>query len=138
MKLVDLSISKTVSQSQVYWGTNVTYTFTIHNLGPDTATGVVVTDPFPPGLVLVSAAAPSQGTYHPAQGTWAVGTMPNGGVAMLRVTFRVMTMGTIVNTAHVSAVEFDPDLSNNDASATVIGLNPAPVISKRLFLARAF
>jgi uncharacterized repeat protein (TIGR01451 family) len=136
--LVDLSISKTVSQSQVYFGMNVTYTFTIHNLGPNTATGVVVSDPFPLGLVFVSAAAPSQGTYHPAQGIWTVGTLANGAVATLHVTFRVMTMGTIVNTAHVSAVEFDPNLSNNVASASVIGLNPAPIISKRLFLARAF
>src|SRR5262249_22587646 len=81
--LADLSITKTVSQSQVYFGMNVTYTFTIHNHGPSTATGVVVTDPFPPGLVFVSAAAPSQGTYHPAQGVWTVGTMANGAAATL-------------------------------------------------------
>jgi uncharacterized repeat protein (TIGR01451 family) len=131
----DLALAKTVSQSQVFFGMNVTYTFTVHNLGPSTATGVVVSDPFPPGLVFVSASTPSQGTYNPAQGIWTVGTLANGAFATLRVTFRVMTMGTIVNTARVTGPEFDLDLSNNVASATVVGLNPVATISKRSFLA---
>jgi uncharacterized repeat protein (TIGR01451 family) len=134
----NLILSKMVSQSQVFFGSFVTYTFIIRNAGPDPATGVTVTDPFPPGLVFVSAAAPSQGTYNPAQGIWTVGTLANGAVATLRVTARVMTSGRIVNTAHASALEFDPVLSNNVASAVLLGLNPATVISKRMFLASAF
>jgi uncharacterized repeat protein (TIGR01451 family) len=118
----------------VFLGTNVTYTFIIRNLGPSAATGVVVTDPFPAGLVFVSAAVPSQGTYDHVKGIWTVGTLPNGAAATLQVTVRVMAMGSIVNTAHASALEFDPLLANNVASAAVIGLNPATVISKRLFL----
>jgi uncharacterized repeat protein (TIGR01451 family) len=120
------------------FGMNVTYTFIIRNLGPSTATGVVVTDPFPAGLVFVSAAPPSQGTYNPARRIWTVGTLANGAVATLHVTFRVMTTGNIVNRAHASALEFDPNLSNNVASVVVVGLSPAGVISKRSFLASAF
>ncbi len=131
----DLVLTKTVSQSQVFFGMNVTYTFIIRNLGPSTATNVVVTDPFPAGLVFVSAAVPSQGTYDPARSIWTVGTLANGAVATLHVTARVMTMGPIVNTARASAEEFDPVLFNNIASATVVGMNPASIISKRLFLA---
>jgi uncharacterized repeat protein (TIGR01451 family) len=130
----NLSLTKTVNHSQVMFGTNVTYTFTIHNLGPNTATGVTVTDPFPGGLVFVSD-TPSQGTYNPARGIWTVGTLASGASATLRVTVRVMAIGTIVNTARVRALEFDPVLANNVASATVIGLNPAPMMSKRSFLA---
>jgi uncharacterized repeat protein (TIGR01451 family) len=130
----DLVLTKTVSQSQVFFGTNVTYTFTIRNLGPDTATNVVVTDPFPTGLVIVTAGPPSQGTYDPALGIWNVGTLVNGAVATLQVTARVVTIGTIVNTARADAAEFDPILSNDVSAATVIGLSP--VLSKRSFFAR--
>jgi len=131
----DLTLSKTVSQSQVYFGQNVTYTFTVRNLGPDSATGVVVKDPFPSGLVFVSAAMPSQGTYDPARHIWSVGTLADEASATLRVTCRVVAIGPIVNTARASSVQFDPALANNVASATVVGLNPAAIISKRLFLA---
>jgi uncharacterized repeat protein (TIGR01451 family) len=131
----DLALSKTVSPTHVMFGMNVTYTFVIRNLGPSTATGVKVSDPIPHGLVFVSAAPPSQGTYNPARSIWNVGTLANGAVATLHVTFRVMTMGNIVNTAHASALEFDPALSNNVSSVIVVGLNPATIISKRSFLA---
>jgi uncharacterized repeat protein (TIGR01451 family) len=135
--VADLSLTKTVNKSQVMVGTNVTYTFTIHNLGPNTAHGVVVSDNLPRGLVFVSAPKPSQGTYNPATGVWTVGTLASGASATLRVTFRVMTMGPIVNTARATELEFDPFLANNVARAVVVGLNPATIISKRLFLASA-
>jgi uncharacterized repeat protein (TIGR01451 family) len=133
--VADLGLTKTVNKSQVMFGTNVTYTFTIHNLGPNTAHGVVVSDNLPRGLVFVSAPKPSQGTYNHVTGIWNVGALASGASATLRVTFRVMTMGPIVNTARATELEFDPFLANNIASATVIGLNPATIISKRLFLA---
>ena len=110
------------------FGFNVTYTLVIRNLGPATATGVVVTDPLPSGLVFVSANAPSQGTYNSASGIWTVGTLDNGAAATLQVTFQVATTGPIVNTAHASALEFDPVLLNNVATAVVGG-----GLSKRLF-----
>jgi hypothetical protein len=134
--VADLSLTMTVSQSQVYFGMNVTYTFIERNLGPNTATGVTVADRFPPGLVFFSASTPSQGTYHPVTGSWTVGTLANGAVATLQVTFQVMRIGAIVNTAHTAAVEYDPDPLNNVAAKIVYGL--APIISKRMFLARAF
>jgi uncharacterized repeat protein (TIGR01451 family) len=130
----NLVVAKTVSQSQVFFGSNVTFTLTIRNLGPDTATGVVVTDPLPAGLVFVSANVPSQGTYDPVTGIWQVGTLTNGALATLKVTARVTHMGSVVNTAHVLGLEIDPFLFNNISSVTVVGLNPAAIISKRLLL----
>ena len=52
----------------------MTFTITLTNAGPDTATGVQVTDLLPAGLTFVSA-TPSQGTYNPATGVWTVGTV---------------------------------------------------------------
>jgi hypothetical protein len=96
-----------------------------------------MSDNLPRGLRFVSAPTPSQGTYNPATGIWNVGTLASGATATLRVTFRVILGGPIVNAARVAALQFDPDLSNNFASVTVIGLNPATAISKRSFLASA-
>jgi uncharacterized repeat protein (TIGR01451 family) len=132
----DLVLSKTVSMSQVFVGSTVTFTLVIRNLGPDLARSVVVSDPFPPGLVFVSADPPSQGSYDPATGTWTVGNLGFGVVATLRVTARVTALGTLVNTARATSTAIDPMPANNVSSVFVIGLNPASGISKRVFLAR--
>jgi hypothetical protein len=110
----------------------VAYTFVINNRGPDTATGVVVSDPLPPGLVFVAVAGISQGTFDPARGTWTVGTLPNGASARLVVFAQMLIAAPVVNTAVVSALEADPNLSNNRATAVV-----APLLSpsKRSLLA---
>ena len=134
--IADLVLLKTVSQTQVPVGMNVVYTYIVRNLGPETATGVTVADPFPAGLVFVSAAVPSQGIYNPVTGVWSVGTLVNGMDATLMVTARVTIMGPIVNSAVADADEIDPVLANNMSSVTIIGLNPASIVSKRNFLAR--
>ena len=51
----DLQLVKTVNPGSIVAGEVVTYTFIINNLGPVTATGVQVIDPFPVGLVFVDA-----------------------------------------------------------------------------------
>jgi hypothetical protein len=40
-----------------------------------------------------------------------------------------------LNAARASKLGFEPDLANNVVSPTVVGLNPAAMISKRSFLA---
>jgi uncharacterized repeat protein (TIGR01451 family) len=125
----DLLVTKMVNKPQVNVGSVAVYTLTVHNNGPDAATGVVLTDPLPAGLALVGA-VPSQGTFSPAGDVWTVGTLPAGATAVLTVSARVTAVGTFVNTATVTGDQFDPDLSNNHASASVVGGN----LSKRLFL----
>ena len=48
--VVDLSIVKTVDIMTPYYGDAVTYTITVTNNGPNTATNVVVTDTVPSGM----------------------------------------------------------------------------------------
>jgi uncharacterized repeat protein (TIGR01451 family) len=131
---VDLVLTKVADPSQVMFGMNVTFTLTVSNLGPDTATDVVVMDPLPAGLVFVSA-TPSQGTYAPASGVWMVGTLPAGASATLQVTATVVVLGSVVNTAEAAALQPDPTPSNNVAAETVTGTSPGPILSKRDFLA---
>jgi uncharacterized repeat protein (TIGR01451 family) len=135
----DLNLTKTVTPSQVFVGQNVQFTMIINNLGPDTATNVVVSDPLPPGLVFVSDTG-SQGTYSPQSGIWLVGALGPGAGAFLTITVQVVVAETIANNATViGSDEFDPDISNNQASAILTGINPPPPpnqqISKRQFLA---
>ncbi|MCA9201868.1 MAG: DUF11 domain-containing protein, partial [Planctomycetales bacterium] len=138
---VDLSLTKTVDDASPAIGQNVTFTTTLTNAGPATATGVVVTDVLPAGLTFVSA-TPSQGTYDAATGLWTVGSLAPGATVTLQVTATVVTGGPKTNTAQVSAVDqFDVDSTPNnnvpaedDQDAALV--QPPRTLSKRAFLAR--
>jgi uncharacterized repeat protein (TIGR01451 family) len=129
----DLVLIKQVNQTNPIFGTPVTYTLIVHNNGPDTATGVVVTDIVPVGIVFVSA-TPSQGSFDAASGQWTVGTLPSGATATLQITGIVATIGPITNTSSVAGMQFDPDLGNNVSSVTIDSMLTAGQVSKQLFL----
>ena len=59
--MIDLSIIKTDRPDPVFVGARLTYTLTVRNLGPDTATNVRVADALPAATNFVSVAS-SQGT----------------------------------------------------------------------------
>ena len=63
-------VSKSVSDATPNVGDTVTFTVTLSNQGPNTATGVIVQDLLPAGLTFVSATA-SQGTYNGTTGALA-------------------------------------------------------------------
>jgi uncharacterized repeat protein (TIGR01451 family) len=130
----DLELTKTVDPSQVLLGENVVYSFTLHNEGPDAATNVVVTDPFPAGATLVGPFSPSQGTFDPATGIWSVGTLPNGGAAILTVVAQITVLGPVANTATAQSDQFDPNLSDATSTAVVTGMRQPQMVSKQFFL----
>jgi hypothetical protein len=120
----DLEVTKTVDNPTPIFGTPITYTITVTNHGPDTATNVIVADPLPTGLTFIAAAA-SQGTYDAATGIWFVGTLANGASAVLHLTVQTAQDGPIVNNAVGGADQLDPDLSNNQATVPVtVQLSP--------------
>jgi uncharacterized repeat protein (TIGR01451 family) len=129
-----LTLTKTVDDPQPLLGENVAYTFTLVNAGPGSAFNVSVSEPFPTGLIFVSAAAPRQGVFDPTTDVWTVGTMAAGAQASLQITAEVMVLGPIVNTAIASAVNIDPSLSDLASSAAVTTMRPANLVSKQLFL----
>ncbi len=115
----DLSVTKTVNNSTPIVGQNATFTITVSNSGPSTATGVVTTDVLPAGLTFVSDTA-SQGSYNSTTGLWTIGTLPSGAAPVtLTLIANVATAGAKTNTATVTGGQYDPNLSNNTASATV-------------------
>ena len=92
----DLSVQKTGPRNATA-GSNVTYSISVTNNGPDTATNVTIADPTPAGLAFVSASAPCN-TGFPCD----IGSLTNGQTATISsVVFSVAPnfSGTIVNTA---------------------------------------
>ena len=86
----DLSIVKTDSADPVETGTNLTYTFTVSNAGPGSASGVTLTDTLPSGVTFVSST--TAGAWAPAP-TWAAGrfNVPSAiSAAVARPSYRSM------------------------------------------------
>jgi len=131
----DLVATKDVSATSIEWGSEVPYGFVINNRGPDAATNVVANDPFPAGLQFLRVASITQGSFDPNTGDWTIGTMQNGQSDRLVVVFRIISTQPLINEINVSAVEIDPDLTNNRSRASVTPLLTTTNISKQGFLA---
>jgi uncharacterized repeat protein (TIGR01451 family) len=125
----DLSVTKSDSPDPVLAGENVTYTITVTNGGPGTATGVTLTDQLDPTTQYVSSSS-SQGSCSHAGGTVTcnLGSLAGGDTATVTIVVATTQAGTITDTASVSANEPDPDTSNNtDTESTTV--NPAADLS---------
>jgi len=101
-------------------GSNVTFTLTVTNRGPATATSVTVTNLLPAGLLYVSATN-SQGTHSNSGGLvgFAVGTLASGAKATLAVTALATNSGPLTNTASAASASLDPVPTNNAVALTV-------------------
>ena len=117
----DLAVTIAPSASTPTVGTNLTYTVTVANNGPNDATGVTVNDFLPAGATLVSA-TPSQGAAATTVGTLvsdALGTILAGHSATFTLTVTPTTSGSFVNSANASGAQLDPVTGNNSASSTL-------------------
>ncbi|MCP3952150.1 MAG: DUF11 domain-containing protein, partial [Desulfobacterales bacterium] len=113
----DLELEKTANVNSAVVGDLVTYTLTVSNSGPATATGVTVQDILPSGLSYVS----SNGAYVPATGIWTIGNIASGGNASIQITTLVTNISTaITNFAQVeTSSPTDPDSTpGNDTNNT--------------------
>jgi uncharacterized repeat protein (TIGR01451 family) len=138
----DLAVAKTVDNATPNVGDTLTFTITLTDIGPNAATNVAVTDSLPAGLTFVSA-TPSQGTYNSGNGAWTVGTVAPGTPQTLSILAAVASL-PVTNTASIThSDQFDPDTSNNTASATSVAQqadlgvtktvsNAAPVIGSTI------
>lgn len=110
----DLSLTKTADTTTPNVGSNVTFTLTLTNEGPDAATNVAVLDDFPPGLTFVRFNS-SQGNYNSGTGLWSVGTVNAGSNATLTLVATANSTTTSINAAQVTASDqFDPDSTPNN------------------------
>jgi uncharacterized repeat protein (TIGR01451 family) len=138
----DLSVAKTDSPDPVSTGAALTYAITVTNVGPDTATNVVVTDTLPSGVAFVSAQT-TQGNCtvsgNKRKVTCKLGTIPltatpvyvpggpnytPGGGTITINALAPAKPGAITNTATVAGSQKDPKKGNNSAKATTRVLAP--------------
>jgi len=114
---LDISVTKTASPDPVSVGNNLTYTVVVTNNGPETGTGVTLTDTLPSSVTYVSASS-TKGTPTKSGNTvtCSIGTLSSGASATVTIVVTPTTAGTITNTASVTCNETDTNSSNNIAT----------------------
>lgn len=128
----DLKITKVDSPDPVGVGSPLAYAIQVQNLGPDAATGVVVTDQIPKGVDFVSAISSSgQCALKGKKVTCELGEIgaspvDYGGPRTVTLTVIPRQLGTVTNTASVKGAQKDPVKSNNKATATTAVVGPPP------------
>jgi uncharacterized repeat protein (TIGR01451 family) len=113
----DLEISKADSPDPVNTRGDLTYTITVKNNGPASATGINVIDALPESIFYKSA-TPTAGEANYASGnvTWNIESLEYGASANLTILVSApLEPGIINNTASVSS-DNDPIPANNTAS----------------------
>src|SRR5262245_38830403 len=95
---------------------NITYTITVTNMGPSTASNVVVIDTLPPQVAFVSAS--SGGTSNNGAVTWPTLTnFANAAFTNFTVTVTLPANGSVTNSVASTSDTGDPDASNNNGSS---------------------
>jgi uncharacterized repeat protein (TIGR01451 family) len=116
---VDLSIGMTATPEPVFVGSNLLYTITVTNAGPDLAKNTIVSQPLAAGVIYVSGSA-SQGSVSQSGGivTANLGNLAPGATATVLVTVNPTQVGLLITTATVTSQNTDFDLSNNSVTVT--------------------
>ncbi len=126
----DLGVSDSVEPRTTLAGSQVTYSLTVTNHGPDTATQSKLTDTLPAGVAAANAFT-SQGSCTTTSGLECkLGTILKGSSAKVTLTANVAgnTTGVLTDKAHTEAEQVDAELANNTASASfeIVAAPPAP------------
>ena len=118
----DLSVTLRATPAAAVIGQNLTYTLTVTNAGPGTATGVIVTQVLPQGAAFVSAT----GGVSPVNGnlTFQLGNLPSGGTTLMVVVRPIPGTATLTTTATVKSNESDPNPANSTATEGTIVMTP--------------
>jgi uncharacterized repeat protein (TIGR01451 family) len=127
----DLALGLTESPDPVITGNNLSYTVMVTNLGPNSASSVVVTETIAPNALIVGTTA-SAGTVTTSSNivTVALDGLDSGAVVgITNIVTAPPTSGSVLisTSASVSGAEADPNLTNN--GATIITHVSTPFIS---------
>jgi uncharacterized repeat protein (TIGR01451 family) len=145
----DLGLTKRAAPSRVIVGQRLTYTLTVTNHGPNTDTGVKVIDALPDSVRLISSKASKGRCSGTTKVTCSLGTLAVRAHATVTIVVSARQAGRIVNTGSVTGKLHDPNLRNNQATASAtarIGICPAlrirdtydlddPIVKVQVYLA---
>jgi uncharacterized repeat protein (TIGR01451 family) len=121
----DIGVTLTDSPDPVSLGGNVTYAISVTNIGPLSATSVIVTNRLPATVSLVSVTT-SQGTIT-TNGTallFSLGTLSANASASISIVARANSVGVLTNQTTLSRAEADAYAANNSATATTAVQTP--------------
>jgi uncharacterized repeat protein (TIGR01451 family) len=117
----DLSLTKTVSDTEPALWSDVTFTLTVKNEGGTDATNVKVKDYLPSGFLFVSATAvdDTSATYDSIENMWNIGTVTRGTSKVLKLVAKVISISNLTNIAEVYSMhEHDIDSTPNNLVTT--------------------
>jgi len=124
----DLVVTQSASPGTATVGQNdVTFTITVTNHGPDSASSAALTEALPAGATFISATSgltPSNGKL-----TFPLGNLANGARQTFTIVVRPTAAGTLTASASVSATESDPSTANNTAVASAAAALPTPAVT---------
>ncbi len=107
----DVSLVKTLDTLGPYVvGETISYTITVANAGPSTATSIQVTDT--PTNLSITSVTGSGCAALPC----TIASLASGANTTINVTATITAVGSFDNTANATAAEFDPDTTNNTDS----------------------
>lgn len=118
----DLAIKKLVNDTNPKFNSLVEWTLRVTNNGPDTATGVVVCDILPEGLISIDKSF---------NGTWNVGKLFNNQTKELTIICLVNKTGKLVNIADIAGNEYDCNLTNNIVNKSIEVAQSADLFVKK-------
>jgi uncharacterized delta-60 repeat protein/uncharacterized repeat protein (TIGR01451 family) len=126
----DLAVQATVTPEPVRLDSNLVYTVTIQNRGPDDAPNTVVTDTLPSQMTFVSA-APSQGSCSFTNGelTCALGQINRSASATITLTVGLTASGRVTNSFSVFSDLLDLRPNNNTARVVSTVVDPGAFAS---------
>jgi uncharacterized repeat protein (TIGR01451 family)/uncharacterized delta-60 repeat protein len=117
----DLALSLTDSPDPVLVGNYLTYTITVSNGGPATATGVIAVDALPPTVNFISALPTNFYTVAGGVITFTnLGNLASGAQTSVTIVVQPTAPGTITDNASCRSDLLDPYKANNSASVKTI------------------
>src|SRR5712692_3230144 len=119
--------NQTAAPASLQANSNVVFTITLTNGGPDSASGVTLTNILPVGLIFVSSTGcPTPMTENRGTEMCLVGSLTSGASATVTITAKALSPGAWKNVAGVIGNELDSVMSNN-SSYQPITVNPEPL-----------
>lgn len=110
----DVSITKSASSPRTV-GQLFTYTISVHNNGPATATSLIMTDNYP-SSVTASSASPECNFQGGNQLRCVLSSLAPGATKNLVLRVAPNSNGTLTNSANVISLPADPNASNNSTT----------------------